>query len=78
MKPSDMRNLADADFAKEIEARKKELMELRFQGAMGSLAQPHRVRQLRREVAQLNTIRSEQQRAARLSAQSTVQQGEQQ
>ena len=60
MKPSDMRNLKGEDFQKEIDARKKELMELRFQGAMGNLAQPHRVTQLRREVAQLNTIRREQ------------------
>ena len=67
MKPSEMRNLSDADFAREIDARKKELMELRFQGAMGQLAQPHRVRQLRREVAQLNTIRGEQGRATRVT-----------
>ena len=60
MKPSEMRNLQAADFAKEIDSRKKELMELRFQAAMGTLAQPHRVAQLRREVAQLNTIRREQ------------------
>ena len=64
MKPSDMRQLADADFAKEIESRKKELMELRFQGALGNLAQPHRVQQLRREVAQLNTVRGELKRGA--------------
>ncbi|MCD0165221.1 50S ribosomal protein L29 [Deinococcus sp. 12RED42] len=60
MKPSEMRNLKADDFAREIDARKKELMELRFQAATGNLAQPHRVTQLRREVAQLNTIRSEQ------------------
>ena len=60
MKPSEMRNLKGEDFQKEIESRKKELMELRFQAAMGNLAQPHRVTQLRREVAQLNTIRREQ------------------
>ncbi|WP_019012090.1 50S ribosomal protein L29 [Deinococcus aquatilis] len=59
MKPSEMRSLQAADFKKEIDARKKELMELRFQAAMGTLAQPHRVTQLRREVAQLNTIRGE-------------------
>ncbi|ACO46875.1 50S ribosomal protein L29 [Deinococcus deserti] len=60
MKPSDMRQLKAEDFQKEIDSRKKELMELRFQAAMGNLAQPHRVTQLRREVAQLNTIRGEQ------------------
>ena len=59
MKPSEMRSLGLADFDREIAARKKELMELRFQGALGNLAQPHRVRQLRREVAQLNTIKGE-------------------
>ena len=59
MKLSDMRNLKAADFAKEIESRKKELMELRFQAAVGNLAQPHRVKQLRREVAQLNTVQAE-------------------
>ena len=60
MKPSDMRELKAEDFQKEIDARKKELMELRFQAALGNLPQPHRVTQLRREVAQLNTIRREQ------------------
>jgi len=59
MKPSEMRNLKADHFAREIDARKKELMELRFQAATGNLAQPHRVTQLRREVAQLNTIRAE-------------------
>lgn len=59
MKPSEMRNLQAADFAKEIDSRKRELMELRFQAAAGQLAQPHRVRQLRREVAQLNTVKAE-------------------
>ena len=59
MKPSEMRNLQADDFAKEIDNRKKELMELRFQAAAGQLAQPHRVRQLRREVAQLNTVKAE-------------------
>ncbi|SEJ76949.1 LSU ribosomal protein L29P [Deinococcus reticulitermitis] len=62
MKPSEMRNLNAEDFAKEIDSRKRELMELRFQAAAGQLAQPHRVRQLRREVAQLNTVKSEQAR----------------
>ena len=62
MKPSEMRDLALADFDQEIENRKKELMELRFQASVGTLPQPHRVRQLRREVAQLNTVRSERQR----------------
>lgn len=59
MKLSEMRELDAADFAKEVAARKKELMELRFQGAIGNLDKPHRVPQLRREVAQLLTVQSE-------------------
>lgn len=62
MKLSEMRALPLAEFDREIAARKKELMELRFQAAMGQLAQPHRVKQLKREVAQLNTIRTERSR----------------
>ncbi|CAM3471588.1 50S ribosomal protein L29 [Deinococcus saxicola] len=65
MKPSEMRELGADKFASEIESRKKELMELRFQAAMGNLEKPHRVTQLRREVAQLNTIRHEQAQAVR-------------
>lgn len=36
MKPSEMRELGADKFASEIESRKKELMELRFQAAMGN------------------------------------------
>jgi large subunit ribosomal protein L29 len=66
MKLSEIRDLQLADFSREIEARKKELMELRFQAAMGQLAQPHRVKKLRREVAQLNTVQTEKSRAAQV------------
>jgi large subunit ribosomal protein L29 len=70
MKLSEMRELEMADFAKEVTARKKELMELRFQGAVGTLDKPHRVTILRREVAQLLTVQTEKQ-----NAQSENQQG---
>ena len=62
MKLSEMRGLTDADFGREVAARKKELMELRFQGAVGNLEKPHRVSVLRREVAQLLTVQAEQAR----------------
>ena len=62
MKLSDMRNLSGADFDREVAARKKELMEMRFQGAIGQLANPARVRTLRKEIAQLLTIQTEKQR----------------
>jgi len=55
MKFSEARGLSAADIEREVQARKRELMELRFQGAVGQLASPARVRQLRKEVAQLLT-----------------------
>lgn len=64
MKPSEIRALSEADISREVEARKKELMELRFQAAVGQLEKPHRVRQLRKEIARLLTIAGEGRRAA--------------
>ena len=63
MKLSEMRALDAAAYAAEVTARKKELMELRFQGAVGNIDKPHRVSELRREIAQLLTVQSEQQRS---------------
>ena len=62
MKLSELRGIEAANIHKEIASRKEELMKLRFQGAVGNLAQPHRVSQLRKEVAQLLTIEGERQR----------------
>ena len=56
LKVSEMRALEGADLHKEVQSRKRELMELRFQSAIGQLANPARVKILRREVAQLLTI----------------------
>ena len=60
MKLNEMRALGGADFGREVSARKKELMELRFQGATGQLANSSRVRELRKEIAQLLTVQTEQ------------------
>ncbi len=62
MKLSEMRELSGADFEREVQARKKQLMELRFQGAIGQLAQPHQVKLLKREIAQLLTVKAEKER----------------
>ncbi|AFZ68494.1 50S ribosomal protein L29 [Deinococcus peraridilitoris] len=62
MKLNEIRNLSLGDFDQEVTARKKELMELRFQGAIGQLANPARVRTLRKEIAQLLTVKTEKQR----------------
>ena len=56
LKVSEMRALEGTDLHKEVQSRKRELMELRFQSAIGQLANPARVKILRREVAQLLTV----------------------
>ena len=63
MKPSEVRQLSAADIDREVNDRKKELMELRFQAAVGQLSNPARVKKLRKEVARLLTIAGEQRRA---------------
>ncbi|AZI42806.1 50S ribosomal protein L29 [Deinococcus psychrotolerans] len=64
MKLSELRQIDAANLQKEVASRKEELMKLRFQGAVGNLAHPHQVKQLRKEVAQLLTLQSERQRQA--------------
>ena len=59
LKVSDMRALEGTDLHKEVLTRKRELMELRFQSAIGQLANPSRVKVLRREVAQLLTVQGQ-------------------
>lgn len=62
MKLNELRNIEASSVAKEIATRKEELMKLRFQGAVGQIEKPHRIKQLRKEVAQLLTIQAERQR----------------
>ena len=59
MKLSEIRQLKPAEIAQEVDNRKKELMELRFQNSVGQLANPARIRELKREVAQLLTVSAE-------------------
>ncbi|GGJ50603.1 50S ribosomal protein L29 [Deinococcus roseus] len=59
MKLSEIRQLKPAEIAQEVESRKKELMELRFQNSVGQLANPARIREIKREVAQLLTVSAE-------------------
>jgi large subunit ribosomal protein L29 len=57
MKLSEMRELEISKLDAEVVDHKKELMELRFQSAIGQLANPARVKLLRREVARLLTVK---------------------
>ena len=59
MKMADIRKLTTEDLNKKLEENKKELFNLRFAAASGSLEKPHRVSMLRHEVARLKTVLKE-------------------
>lgn len=59
MKSSEIRNLSDAEIRTEVAKRREELLDLRFQSAIGQAANPRRIRTAKREIAQLLTIARE-------------------
>lgn len=56
MKMVDIRKLATEDLNKKLEENKKELFNLKFASATGVLEKPHRVKELRHEVAKIKTV----------------------
>ena len=56
MKMVDIRKLTTEDLNKKLEEIKKELFNLKFASATGSLEKPHRVKELRHEVAKIKTV----------------------
>lgn len=59
MKPNEMRNLAPDEIQAEVEKRREELLDLRFQAAVGQASNPRRIRTAKREIARLLTIAKE-------------------
>lgn len=59
MKSSDIRKLTAADIDSEVKRRREELLDLRFQSAVGQAANPRRIRTAKREIARLLTISRE-------------------
>ena len=56
MKPSDIRALSDDQMKDELVKLKKEQFNLRFQRATGQLENTARMRQIRRDIARIQTI----------------------
>jgi large subunit ribosomal protein L29 len=61
MKPSQIRELSDTEIQSRIDDAREEYMNLRFQMAMGGLTDFTRLRQTRRNIARLMTIKRERQ-----------------
>jgi len=58
-KAAELRKLSDAELRQKIEDLSAELLKLRFQKATMQLANPARIRQVRREIARCKTILNE-------------------
>lgn len=56
MKVKEIRNLTTEQIVAKIKENKEELFNLRFQQATGNLEKPSRIRDLRHDVARLNTV----------------------
>ena len=56
MKIADIRKLATKDLNKKLEENKKELFNLKFASATGNLEKPHRIKELRHDVAKIKTV----------------------
>jgi large subunit ribosomal protein L29 len=64
VKASDVRAKTDDELATELDVLGKEIFNLRFQRANGQLENTARVRQVRRDIARINTILGERRRKA--------------
>ncbi|CAI6085344.1 50S ribosomal protein L29 [Cohnella ginsengisoli] len=56
MKASEFRNLTSVEIEQKVSGFKEELFNLRFQLATGQLDNPHRISELRKEIARAKTI----------------------
>ena len=56
MKMVEIRKLTTEDLNKKLEEIKKELFNLKFSAATGNLEKPHRIKELRHEVAKIKTV----------------------
>ena len=58
-KAKDFRNLSAVELDQKKAAHQKELHDLRQKKAAGTLDKPHQFKHLRREIAQINTVKRE-------------------
>lgn len=56
MKAAEIRNYTDDELRKLLEEKKKQLMDLRFQHAMGQLRNTAQIEEVRRDIARIRTI----------------------
>lgn len=59
VKAKDLRGLSHAELDQKKQSLQKELFDLRQKKTMGTLEKPHQFKLIRREIAQISTIRKE-------------------
>lgn len=59
MKTKELRELSDEELIKKLNEAKEELFNLRFQLSTAQLDNPLKIRQVRRDIARIETIRGE-------------------
>ena len=59
MKSSEARNLSPDEIVTEVNKRREELLDLRFQASVGQANNPKRIRTAKREIARLLTVANE-------------------
>ena len=59
MKTSEIRKMTTEEINKNIVGLKAELWNLRFSSATGSLDKPHKIKQMRHDIARLKTVLNE-------------------
>ncbi len=64
MKASELRQKSAEDLQQELLELLKEQFNLRMQRGTGQLARPHRMKEVRREIARINTVMTEKMSAA--------------
>ncbi|MHB0875890.1 MAG: 50S ribosomal protein L29 [Anaerolineae bacterium] len=63
MKAKELRQRNDVELRKSIDDARQELFNLRFQAASGQLADAHRMRAVRKDIARIETLLKERQLA---------------
>jgi len=59
MKINEIRDLSNDERLEKLKSLKEELFNLRFQKATGQLENPMRIREVKRSIAQINTVTRE-------------------
>ncbi len=59
MNIKEIRDMKSEELVREIESAKKELFDLRFQMATGTIENPMRIRELKKSIARMKTVLKE-------------------